>query len=560
MDAKTFRETAHAAIEDIIVHVTSFTNRRVTPTISPGYLKPLLPSRAPAKPESPKDILNDIDQKIKPGLTDWQHPNYFAFFPANLSFPSLLGELYSAAFNAPAFNWLCSPACTELETIMMDWVARMLGLPSCFLSDGPTAGGGVIQGSASEAVLVAMVASRERYIRNVLTREGLLPESPDDPEELILRREDRAADVRGRLVALGSEQAHSSTHKGANVLGLRYRTVPAPAPHYAVTGDALRKRIRELRAQGLEPVYITICLATTSTCAIDDFGAIADVAREEAPDMWIHVDAAYAGGALICPEFRSPSFMDHLERLDSFDVNMHKWLNVNFDASCMFVRSRLDLTQGLTITPAYLQNPEAIKGLVTDYRDWQIPLGRRFRALKVWWVLRSYGVEGLQKMVREHVRLGHVFAELCQSQRGQGAGLEVVAGPAYALTVIRVRADAFRQKKQMTNGTNGTNKTSGTIGVNGHANGVVKNPADEMNDFGNKAAVEFHEPSNALTKEVYERINKDGEFFLTSTVLQGTYVIRVVGANPNTSEKVVRRLFDVIVETIEQVRKQNGIA
>ena len=157
MDATTFRESAHAAIEDIIGHLTTF-DRRVTPTITPGYLAPQLPTTAPFKPDDPSAILKDIQDKIKPGLTDWQHPNFFAFFPSGVSFPSILGELYSAAFNAPAFNWLCSPACTELETVVMDWVCKMLALPECYLSNGPTNGGGVIQGSASESVIVAIAA------------------------------------------------------------------------------------------------------------------------------------------------------------------------------------------------------------------------------------------------------------------------------------------------------------------------------------------------------------------------------------------------------------------
>lgn len=303
--------------------------------VTPGYLAPQLPRSAPEAPERwRQDIQPDIESKIMPGLTHWQSPRFMAFFPATVTFPSILGELYSAAFTAPAFNWLCSPACTELETVVLDWVARMLDLPPVFHSDSPTGGGGVIQGSASEAIVVAMVAARERAVRAALERDGLAPARADDPPERVEAREDRAASVRGRLVALGSEQAHSSTHKAANVLGLRYRSVAAGAgAGYAMTGQALRGEIERCRARGLVPFYVTATLGTTATCAVDDFEGIMRVRREQGADgLWVHVDAAYAGAALVCEEMREGAGARWLGEFDSFDVNMHKWLLVNFDA------------------------------------------------------------------------------------------------------------------------------------------------------------------------------------------------------------------------------------
>lgn len=253
-----------------------------------------------------------------------------AFFPATVTYPSILGEIYSAAFNAPAFNWLCSPACTELETVVLDWVAKMLGLPDVFLSNG--AGGGVIQGSASEAIVVAMVAARERAVRSALEAEGLEPARPDDSTERIEAREDRAAEIRGRLVALGSEQSHSSTQKAANILGTRFRTVPAgAATGYRMTGEALRKELARLKARGLIPFYVTATLGTTATCAVDEFEELAAVRREN-ENLWVHVDAAYAGAALVCEELREAARARWLGEFDSFNMNMHKWLLVNFDA------------------------------------------------------------------------------------------------------------------------------------------------------------------------------------------------------------------------------------
>ena len=273
------------------------------------------------------------------------------------------------------------------------------------------------------------------------------------------------------------------------------------------------------------------------------------MAREIAPEIWLHVDAAHAGAALICPEHRTASIMPHLDKFDSFDVNLHKWLCVNFDASCMFVRDRAHLTQGMTITPSYLQNPSNISGLVTDYRDWQIPLGRRFRALKIWWVLRSFGISGLQRLVRDHVKFAEVFAELCCGPRGKKAGIEVVAGPAYALTVIRFVAP----QATLTNG-------HGNDTIHARTNGIARteNTANEMNDFGAGPPADA-EASNALTKKIYERVNADGEFFLTSGVVDGIYTIRIVSANPNSREEALRRCFDVLVDMAESVRKEEGL-
>ena len=249
-----------------------------------------------------------------------------AFFPATTTFPSILGEIYSAAFTAPAFNWLCSPAVTELETVVLDWLARLLHLPRCFLSEGE--GGGVIQGSASEAIVTVMVAARERYLKGVC-------EELDDPE-----REDKINRIRGRLVALGSEQSHSSTAKAAIVVGVRYKAIPTSMDDdLALTGEGLQSALDECLQEGLVPFYLTGTLGTTATCAIDRFGEIKEVVKKAKlfPEIWIHVDAAYAGAALICEEYAS--LTNHFMAFDSFNMNMHKWLLTNFDARCALVPS-----------------------------------------------------------------------------------------------------------------------------------------------------------------------------------------------------------------------------
>lgn len=452
-----------------------------------------------------------------PGLTHWQSPKFMAFFPCNSSFEGMLGEMYSGAFNAAAFNWVCSPAITELETVVMDWVAKLIALPSDFLSDGE--GGGIIQGTASEVVLTALVAARERIIRRKL---GDMPEGEE--------RLDAAADIRSKLVALGSEHAHSSTQKAAIIAGTRFRTVPAPKEsNYSVTAAALRSTIEACRAKGLEPFYFTITLGSTGTCAIDDLAGIAQLAKEY-PDLWIHVDAAYAGSALVCPEYQH--LCPPIASFDSFNFNLHKWLLVNFDCSAFFIKKRKDLMDTYSITPSYLRNPHSDQGLVTDYRDWQIPLGRRFRSLKVWFVLRSYGVSGLRAFIRKHIELGVYFQSLLDGRKDL---FKVETEAAFGLVTFQIKPKV----------------------ETGAQDGSAANRPDPrhgalQNAFQGDAEAQYAEMVNQRTKEVYERVNSKGDFFLTSSVIGGRYVIRVVSATTKSEEKWMKMLFEELVEIAEE--------
>jgi aromatic-L-amino-acid decarboxylase len=432
-----------------------------------------------------------------------------AFFPCNSSFPAMIGDMYSGAFNAAAFNWICSPAVTELETIVMDWVSNLIGLPKCFLSTSENGGGGIIQGTASEVIVTAVVAARERLIRRRLAH------LPEGEEKL-----DKAADMRGKLVALGSEHAHSSTQKAAIIAGTRFRTVPAPKEtNYSVTAAALRKTIEECKAKGLEAYYFTATLGSTSTCAVDDLAGIASLAAEY-PDIWIHVDAAYAGSALVCPEYQH--LCPPIASFDSFNFNLHKWLLVNFDCSAFFIKRRKDLMDTYSITPTYLRNEFTESGTVTDYRDWQIPLGRRFRSLKVWFVLRTYGVQGLRSFIRKHVGLGEYFHDLL---KGREDVFSVTTEPAFGLVTFQVKPKI--------------------------ENKAVSN-SDLSNDFAPDAEAQYREAMNQRTKEVYEKINAAGEYFLTSTIICGTYVIRVVSATILSEEKYLKGVFDALVQAAEE--------
>ncbi|KKY16071.1 putative aromatic-l-amino-acid decarboxylase [Diplodia seriata] len=530
MDSNQFREAAHAAIEEIIQYYDTIESRRVLSNVSPGYLRELVPAAAPTAPEPWSAIQADIERVVMPGLTHWQSPNFMAFFPAHSTYPGMLGELYSAAFTAPAFNWLCSPAVTELETVVLDWLAQLLGLPACYRSEGE--GGGVIQGSASEAVVTVMVAARERALRSLT--EGL------EGRE----REDKVDALRGKLVALGSEHAHSSTQKGAIIAGTRFRAVPgAREDGFAMTGKALRRALEDCERDGLVPYYLTATLGTTSTCAVDRFEEIAEVLRDF-PNVWVHVDAAYAGAALVCEEYQH--LTPPLAHFDSFDMNMHKWLLTNFDASCLFVKKRSDLTTALSITPSYLRNSFSDSGLVTDYRDWQIPLGRRFRSLKIWFVLRSYGAEGLKAHIRKHVGFGELFHQLALERPDL---FELVSGPQFALNVLNVVPRRRWLRSQAAAGGDAAARRPRRVSAS------QPDPDHEayLNDFTSDAEDHALLDKNEITRDVYETVNTRGEIFLTSGIVGGVYVIRVVASTPRVEERHIRKAFDILVSTAEEV-------
>lgn len=443
-----------------------------------------------------------------------------AFFPANATYSSILGELYSAAFTAPSFNWICSPAVTELETVVLDWLARTLHLPNCFVSEGE--GGGVIQGSASEATVTVVVAARERYLTTACERL----EGKD--------REDKTNQTMSRLVILGSDQSHSSLAKAALIAGVRYKSIPCSSENdFALTGADVQAALEQCKCEDLEPFFILTTLGTTSTCAVDRFDEVTTVIRKtRSPgNIWVHVDAAYAGAALVCEEYAH--IAKDFVAVDSFDMNMHKWLLTNFDASCLFVRNRKDLTSALSVTPSYLRNPFSDTGLVTDYRDWQIPLGRRFRALKVWFVLRTYGVNGLKAHLRRHIKLGEKFANWI---RGREDLFRIIAPPAFALTVFTVA----------------TPKHINLGLLNGHTETKVSEGLAISDIVPHTSTAEL-DHTNSLTKSVYERINASGEIFLTSSVVNGVYAIRVISANEKADEEHLKKAFEILVRTTEDI-------
>ncbi len=384
MASAEFRRHGHALVDWIARYLDEVERYPVVSRLKPGEVRSELPEHPPARGEPFEAMLRDFERVILPGVTHWQSPSFFAFFPANVSGPSILGELLSAGLGVQGMLWATSPACTELETHVLDWLVEMLDLPESFLSSG--AGGGVIQDTASSATLCAMLAARERATGWVTAERGV-----DRP-----------------MAVYASTEAHSSVLKAAVIAGIgrdRLRTI-AVDDRFAMRPHALGAAIAADRAAGIVPAFVCATVGTTSSGALDPLRPIGEICRRE--KLWLHVDAAMSGTAALCPELRF--IHEGLELADSYCFNPHKWMFTNFDCDCFWVADREALVRTLSVLPEYLRNQATQSGEVIDYRDWQVPLGRRFRALKLWFVIRHYGVEGLRHHVREHVRLAREFA------------------------------------------------------------------------------------------------------------------------------------------------------
>jgi len=385
MTPEEFRHYGRQMIDWIADYLQNVEQYPTSSQVKPGEIRFRLPDHAPQQPEPFETVLRDVDEIILPGITHWQSPNFFAYFPCNNSYSSILGELLSAGLGVQGMLWATSPACTELETHVLDWLVDMLALPERFRST--SSGGGVIQDSASSATLCAILAARERATGG----QGNL------------------AGPGGNLVAYASTQAHSSIEKGVRIAGLgsdNLRLIDVD-PRYAMRPDRLEAALAADEAQGRRPCFVCATVGTTSSTAIDPLPEIGAICRRHG--VWLHVDAALAGTAALCPEFRF--IHDGLDLADSYGFNPHKWMFTNFDCDCFYVADRAHLIRTLSILPEYLRNQATQSGAVIDYRDWQVPLGRRFRALKLWFVIRAFGVAGLQERVRRHVALAEEFAQ-----------------------------------------------------------------------------------------------------------------------------------------------------
>jgi len=470
MTPEQFRSEGKKVIDWIADYYENIEKYPVLSQVEPGEIIVSLPENPPQKGEPMESMLADLDKKIMPGITHWQSPSFFAFFPSNTSFPAILGDLVSSGLGVQGMIWATSPAATELETRVLDWLAEMMGMPEKFKST--STGGGVIQDTASTSALTAIITARERATQFESNQKG----------------------VRQKLVAYISTQTHSSLEKAVKMAGIgrdNLRTIDVDEK-FAMRPDLLAKQIQKDKSEGFTPFFICGALGTTSSNGMDPLQEIGEIARKE--NCWFHIDAAMSGTAMLCPEFRY--LMKGVELADSYCFNPHKWMFTNFDCDVFWVANRNELINTFSILPEYLKNKATESGTVFDYRDWHVQLGRRFRSLKLWFVIRHYGVEGLQFHVRKHVEMAQNFAEWVRNSDD----FEIVVEPPLNLVCFR------------------------------------------------------HKSGDDFNMKLMNSVNGTGKAYFTHTKLDGQVVLRMCVAQTHTEEKHVKATWDLIRETAKRIQ------
>ncbi len=471
MNKEDFRRLGHELIDWVADYFEKIDELPVLAAIEPGDLKAKLPATPPAQGESMEEIIADLDRLIVPSLTHWSHPSFFAYFATSTSAPGIFGELLSAAFDNKAMLWRTSPASTELEEVVLDWLRQMMGLDPGML--------GIIYDTASVSSLHAIAAAREGVEQRI--REEGMSGRPDLP---LLR-------------VYVSEQAHSSIEKAVITLGLGQRglrKIPTDSA-FRMDARALAEAINEDKRNGYLPFCIVATVGTTSTSSIDPVREIIPIGEEHA--MWLHVDAAYAGSAAIVPEFRH--ILDGCERADSIVMNPHKWLFTPFDLSVLYCRHMDLLKRAFSLVPEYLRTPEQEK--VRSGSDYGIQLGRRFRALKLWMVMRYFGHEGLAARIREHCRLARLFAAWID----ESEEWEVMAPVPLGLVCFR-------------------------------------------------ACPKGNDNLDALNEEIMHRVNASGRALLSHTRLNDKLTLRLSIGNIRTTEQHVRQVWQLLNEQLQSLR------
>nr|WP_098956346.1 pyridoxal-dependent decarboxylase [Pseudonocardia sp. N23] len=493
MSPEEFRRLGHAFVDWVADHRAGLPGLPVVPPVEPGEVAAALTGpgaafaggRLPESPRPLEELLGEVDRVVVPASTLWQHPAFFGYFPANASTSSLLGDLLSGALGAQGMLWSTSPAATEVEQVLLDGLARALGLGEAFTftGDGACGGGGSIQDSASSAALVALLAALHRAGGGAWRETGV-----DGTERVYVTAE-----------------THSSLAKAVRVAGLgarALRVVGTVAGTQSMSAAALAGAMAADVAAGRRPVLVCATVGTTGTGAVDPVRDIAPVAA--AHGAWLHVDAAWAGVAGLCPELRH--VVDGAELADSFCTDAHKWLLTAFDASLLWVRDATALPAALSVTPEYLRNAASESGAVVDYRDWQVPLGRRFRALKLWAVVHDLGLDGLRTHLRGHVAAAVALAGWVRAE----PGVVLAAPPTLGLVCLRfVTADGG--------------------------------------------------PDDATTRAVLERVNVSGAAFVTHTVVDGRYVIRVAIGGVATERVHVEQLWELLRTGAAAVRATSAL-
>ena len=472
MTTGDFRRYAHELVDWMADYLEQIEDLPVRPSVPPRAVIDRLPLHPPDTSENFGQIFEDFRSIILPGMTHWQHPSFFAYFPANASPPSILAEMLTATMGAQCMSWATSPAAAELEERVMEWLREMLGLPAEFT--------GVIQDTASTATLCAILTARERATKYRMSEEGFPTGT--------------------RFTAYASGEAHSSIDKAVRIAGLGTQSLRKIRvdDRFAMVPEELDRAIVRDRAEGRIPLCVIATLGTTGSTAIDPLGPIASICA--AHGTWLHVDAAYAGTALLLPEMRWMS--EGIEQADSFVFNPHKWMFTNFDCSAYFVKDKAALIRTFEILPEYLKTPE--KERVNNYRDWGIQLGRRFRALKLWFVIRNFGVSGLQERVRAHIGLAQLFARKLEA----AADFEILAPTPLAAVCFRY-----------------------------HPRGL-----------------EDPDGLNRLNMRLMEGLNAGGRLYLTHTQLASRVALRLVASQTNVAERHIESAWKEIRDTARALR------
>lgn len=452
MTPDEFRKHAHELVEWMAGYMENVENLPVKSAVAPGEIFSKLPDKPPSDPESFETLMKDFNEIIMPGITHWQNPNFFAYFPANTSPASILAEMITATLGAQCMIWETSPAAAELEEKMMNWLRDLIGLPSEFE--------GVIHDSASTATLAAILTAREKITGFSVNADGL--------------------NNKGSLRVYCSEQTHSSVEKAVKIGGLgRRNLVKIPVTDdFSMDPRKLADAITLDKINGFIPCCVVATLGTTGTTAIDPLESIGKICSEN--NVWVHVDAAMAGTALILPEFQW--MLKGKEYIDSFVFNPHKWMFTNFDCTAYFVKDAGALIKTFEILPDYLQT--RTRGKVNDYRDWGVPLGRRFRALKLWSVIRTYGIEGLREKVRNHIAIAKNLSQLISEE----SDFEILAPVVISVVCFRYRPAGYNEV--------------------------------QLND---------------LNERLNHNLNDTGRIYLSHTVLNGKYTLRMVTAQTNVT-------------------------
>ncbi|KAM7251509.1 hypothetical protein ACFE04_023392 [Oxalis oulophora] len=469
LDAQDFTYESKQVIDFIANYYKNIEKHSVLPTVEPGFLSTKLPNKAPYESESLEEILKDVNDIVVPGLTHWQSPNFFAYFAVNTSTAGFVGEMLCSAFNVIPFSWIASPAATELESIVTNWMGDMLKLPSEFLCSGT--GGGVLQGSTCDAIVCVLAAARDQALKKLGGKYENI----------------------AKLVVYASDQTHCTAQKGAKLVGIppsNFRIIETTkSTNFAIPPQKLRAAIEEDIKNGLTPLFLCGTIGTTSSGAVDPIEELGKISKEF--DIWFHIDAAYAGAALICPEFRH--YLNGVELADSITMNAHKWFLTPMDCCCMWIKQPNLLTDSLSIQPEYLRNNASESNSVIDYKDWQIALTRRFRAIKLWVVIRRYGLSNLMYHIRSDVNMAKRFETMVAGD----SRFEIVVPTKFSLVCFRLKAKCESE---------GTN----------------------------------------LNKKLLRDVNSSGDAYMTHAVIGGLYVIRCAIGTTLTQQHHIDNLWKLI--------------